>query len=59
VVSVLAKVHRFKPSQGDGFLRMIKIHSTSTARGEVKLEAPCHKILRHVKELYEYERNSS
>jgi hypothetical protein len=54
VVSVLAtgpKGCMFKPSQGTGFLIAIKIHSTPSFGWKVKLEAPCHKILRHVKEL--------
>jgi hypothetical protein len=42
----------FKPGQGDGFLRAIKIHSTPSFRQEVKLEVPCHEILQHVKEPY-------
>jgi hypothetical protein len=52
IVSVLAigpKVRRFKPSRGDGFLRAIKIRSTSSFTGEVNPEAPCRKILRLVK----------
>jgi hypothetical protein len=54
VVSVLAtgtKGCGFKPGQGDGFLRAIKIHSTPSFRWEVKPEVPCHKILQHVKDL--------
>jgi hypothetical protein len=54
MVTVLAigpKVCRFKPGQGDGFLRLIKIRSTPSFGGDVKLEAPRHKILRHVKKL--------
>jgi hypothetical protein len=54
VVSVLAtgpKSCRFKPGQGDGFLRVIKICSTPSFAWEVKLEVPCCKILRHVKDL--------
>jgi hypothetical protein len=43
------KVCRFKPGSGDGFLTAIKICSTPSRGGEVKLEAPCHKILQHVK----------
>jgi hypothetical protein len=38
---------------------VIKICSTPFFGGEVKLKAPCHKILRHVKELYDNERNMS
>jgi hypothetical protein len=54
VVSVLFtgfKVHGYKPGQGDGFLRLIKIHSTPSFGWEVKLEFPCCKILRHVEDL--------
>jgi hypothetical protein len=59
MVSMLAvgpKVRGLKPDGGDGFLRAIKIHSTTSFRGEVKLSALCYKILLHSKELYEYER---
>jgi hypothetical protein len=54
VVSVLATGHKgrgFEPDQGNGFLRAIKIHSTSSFGWEVKLEVPCHKILWHVTDL--------
>jgi hypothetical protein len=37
-----------------GVLRTIKIRSTTFFRCEVKQSAPCHNILRHVKEAYEY-----
>jgi hypothetical protein len=62
MVSVLAigpKVRRFKPNQGNGFLRVIKFHSTPSFGGEVKLEAPCHKILWHVKKVASMDRNTS
>jgi hypothetical protein len=52
MVSVLAirpKVRGFKLGRGDGFLMAIKIRSTSSFGVEVKPEAPCSKILRHVK----------
>jgi hypothetical protein len=52
MVSVLPtgpKVCRFKPGQGDKFLMAIKIYNIPSFRGEVKLKAPCHKILLHVK----------
>jgi hypothetical protein len=52
MVSVLATVHKgcgFKPSQDDGFLRAIKIRSTTFFGWKVKPEVTCHKILRHVK----------
>jgi hypothetical protein len=48
VVSVLVtgpKGH----GRGDGFLRTIKIRSTTSFGYEVKAEVPCRKILRHVK----------
>jgi hypothetical protein len=54
VVSVLAtrpKVCELEPSQGDGFLRAIKIRSTPSFGWEVKPEVPCRKILRHVRSL--------
>jgi hypothetical protein len=57
VVSVLAtgpKDRGFKPSLSDGFLRVIKTCSTPSFRWEVKAEAPCHKILEHVKDPLRY-----
>jgi hypothetical protein len=42
------KVCRFIPGQGDGFLEAIKINSTPSSGGEVKLPALCRKILQHV-----------
>jgi hypothetical protein len=53
MVSVLATGPNgfgFKPEQGNGFLRAIKICSTPSFGCEVKLEVPCHKILWHVKD---------
>jgi hypothetical protein len=47
VVNVLAtgsKSCGLKPSQGNGFLRVIKIHSTPSIGWEVKPEAPRHEI---------------
>jgi hypothetical protein len=39
------KVHRFKPGQGDKFLRVIKkVCSMPSIGGEVKPEAPCHSL---------------
>jgi hypothetical protein len=52
-VSVLAtgpKGRGFKPGRGDGFLRAIKIRSTSSFRWDVKPEVPCRKILQNVKD---------
>jgi hypothetical protein len=39
------------PAEVDGVLRAIKIHRTTSFRGEVKLSVPCRKIL-HVKNPY-------
>jgi hypothetical protein len=53
VVSVLAtetKGRRFRPGRGDMFLRAIKIRSKPSFGWEVKPEAPCRKILRHIKD---------
>jgi hypothetical protein len=58
VVSVLAtgpKGRKFVPGQGDGFLRAIKIRSTSSFGWKVKPEVPCSKIL-HVKDLLQVPR---
>jgi hypothetical protein len=49
VLAIQSKVCGFKPSQGDGFLRAIKICTTPSFRGEMRPEAPYHEILRHVK----------
>jgi hypothetical protein len=49
VLVIGPKVREFKPGQGDGFLRAIQICSTPSFRREVTPEAPCHKILWHVK----------
>jgi hypothetical protein len=42
------KVCGLKPGQGDRLLRVIKVHSTPSFRGEVKPQAPCSEIW-HVK----------
>jgi hypothetical protein len=52
-------VRGFKAGRGEGFLRAIKIRSTPSFGGEVKLFAPCRNILQHVKEAFEYERDIS
>jgi hypothetical protein len=39
--------------EGDEFLRAIKFHSTPSFEGEVKMLAPCCKILWHVKDTFE------
>jgi hypothetical protein len=50
VLAIRPKVRGFKPGQDVGFLRAIKIRSTPSFGWKVKPEAPCRKILRHVKE---------
>jgi hypothetical protein len=47
MISVLAVGLKVR-GRGDGFLRAIKIRSTPLFRGEVKPDAPWHKIIRHV-----------
>jgi hypothetical protein len=47
VVSVLAtepKVAGSIPTKVDGFLRVIKIHSSTSFGGEVKPSVPCHRF---------------
>jgi hypothetical protein len=59
VVSVLAtgsKGCRFKHGRGDEYLRAIKIRSTPSFGWEVKPEAPCREILRHVEDPLTYQR---
>jgi hypothetical protein len=59
MVSVLAtgpKGRGFEPSEGDGFLRAIKVSSIPSFGWKVKPEIPCRKILRHVKDLLEVPR---
>jgi hypothetical protein len=58
MVSVLTIEHKvlvFKPGGGDSFLWAIKIRSSSSLGWAVKLLASCE-ILRHVEELFDYER---
>jgi hypothetical protein len=49
VFAIGLKVCGFKPSCGDGLLRVIKLCSTPSFRGAVRLEAQSCKILWHVK----------
>jgi hypothetical protein len=61
VVSVLVirpKIRGFKPGKDDGFLRALKFRHTTSFGWEIKLSVPCRKVLRHVKEPYEYERDT-
>jgi hypothetical protein len=47
------------PDEGDRFLREIKIRNTFSFVGKVQPSAHCRNILRHVKDPYEYERDTS
>jgi hypothetical protein len=38
------KIHGFKPGRGDGFLRAMKIRSTTFFEGEVKPSVPCRRF---------------
>jgi hypothetical protein len=42
--------------EDDGFLKTIKILSTTSFGDEVKPSVPCHKILQLVKDPYRYEK---
>jgi hypothetical protein len=58
VVAILSLDPTFvgsNPDEDDGFLRAIKIRSTTFFGGEVKPLVPCRKVFRYVKENYEYE----
>jgi hypothetical protein len=60
MVSVLAtgpKGRGLKAGRGDAFLTEIKIRSTLSFGRKAKLEAPCRKILRHVKDSLTYQKN--
>jgi hypothetical protein len=54
VLATKPKSRGFEPGQGNGFLRVIKIHSTPSFGWEVKPEFPCRKILRHLKDLLKF-----
>jgi hypothetical protein len=62
VVSVLAigpKARGFKPVEDDSRLMAIQFRSTTFFGGEVKPSVVCRKILLHVRERCEYERDTS
>jgi hypothetical protein len=62
VVTCLLLDLRFEglnPAEDDGILRVIKIGNTTSFREETEQSVPCRKILRHVKEPCEYERDTS
>jgi hypothetical protein len=45
MLATRSKVHGFKPGQGQWILRVVKTHSTTSFRGEVKLSVPCCKFI--------------
>jgi hypothetical protein len=51
VLTTGSKVRCSNPSEECGFLRAIKIRRATSFGGEVTASAPCHKILRYVKNL--------
>jgi hypothetical protein len=59
VLDTGTKVRGFKPDRGNTYLRLIKLHSTSSFGEEAQSEGPYRKILWHIKELFEYERTIS
>jgi hypothetical protein len=61
VVACLPLDPRFTGSnlaEDDGFLRVIKIHSTTSFGGEVKLSVPCCRFMA-CKRTYEHETHAS
>jgi hypothetical protein len=46
------------PAEDDGFLRAKKIGATNSFGEEAKSLAPCHKNLWHIKEPYEFQRDT-
>jgi hypothetical protein len=50
VLAIRPKIRGFKPGQSDEFIRTIKSAARLSSEGEVKLSAPCLKILRRVKD---------
>jgi hypothetical protein len=62
VVACLPLDPRFmgsNPTKDDGFLSAIRIYSTGSFRGEIKPYVPCRKILRQLRNLTRYERDTS
>jgi hypothetical protein len=53
------KVHGFNSGRRRWIWKAIKLRSTTSVGGEIKQSVPCRKILRHVKERYEYEGDNS
>jgi hypothetical protein len=59
VLTTKPKIRGFEPGRGLWILKGEKIRGTTSFGGEVQLSVPCHKILRPVKEIYEYESDTS
>jgi hypothetical protein len=49
----------YNSAEDDRLLKGDTIRSTPSLRGEVTSSVPCRKILWHVKDTYEYERDNS
>jgi hypothetical protein len=45
-------------AKSNGFLRAIKICNMTSFGGELKSSAPCHEILRHIKDPLRYDRDT-
>jgi hypothetical protein len=58
VLATGPKFRGLNPVEDDRSLRQKKNLIKTSFRGEVKPSVPCRKILRHVKEPYEYERDT-
>jgi hypothetical protein len=59
VLAITPAFARSNPAEDDECSRAIQIRSTTSFGGEVKPLVPCRKIMRHVKEPYEYGRDTS
>jgi hypothetical protein len=58
MIAIAPKVRGFKPAESDGFLRAIKIRSTTSFGEEVRRSTPCRKILRQGKNLLRHDRDT-
>jgi hypothetical protein len=52
------KVRGFRPCWRQWIFSDVKIRSTTSFRGEVKLSVPCHKILWHIRDPYSMKRDT-
>jgi hypothetical protein len=49
VLAIEPKVRGFNTAEDNGFIRAIKVCSTTSFGGKVNSSVPCSKILQHVK----------